>query len=95
MDGMKQARALPFWGNGEAPPKTGRAGEPDERGFVAIIKIFARTWPYLLPHIIGYWREVPRRRPAESGEPTDFAKSPAAWNKTRRKIIEPNQTGIL
>lgn len=74
MDGMKQAQALPFWGKGEAPPKTERAGEPDERGFAAIIKIFARTWPYLLPHIIGYWREVPRRQPAGAG---DVAKSEA------------------
>ena len=77
MDGMKQAQALPFWGKGEAPPKTERAGEPDERGFAAIIKIFARTWPYLLPHIIGYWREVKRRRPAGAREAGDVATSDA------------------
>ncbi len=77
MDGMKQAQALPFWGKGEAPPETERTGEPDERGFAAIIKIFARTWPYLLPHIIGYWREVSRRQPAGTGEPDDVAKSDA------------------
>ena len=77
MDGMKKAQALPFWGNGEALPKTERVREPDERGFAAIIKIFARTWPYLLPHIIGYWREVPRSRPAGDGEASDFAESNA------------------
>ena len=30
-----------------------------EHGFVAIVKIFARTWPYLLTYIKGYWREFP------------------------------------
>ena len=59
---MKQARALPFLGKGEAPPQEERVREADGRRFAAIIKIFARTWPYLLPHIIGYWREIPRSR---------------------------------
>jgi len=75
MDGMKQAQAFPFWGMGKATPETERAGEPDERGFTAIVKIFTRTWPYLLPHIIGYWREVPRRRLAGVGEAVDVTKS--------------------
>ena len=73
MDGMKQAQALPFWGKGEAPPKTERVREPDERGFAAIVKIFARTWPYLLPQVSGYWREVPRSRLARDGEAGEFA----------------------
>ena len=73
MDDMKQARAFPFWGYGKATPMRERAGESDERGFVAIIKIFARSWPYLLPHIIGYWREIPRRLPAGSGEAGEVA----------------------
>jgi ABC-type multidrug transport system fused ATPase/permease subunit len=78
MDGVKQAWSLPFWGSGEAPSETERAREPDERGFVAIIKIFARTWPYLLPHIIGYWREVSYRQPVQSGTPSDFAQGRAS-----------------
>lgn len=73
MDGMKQAQALPFWGKGEAPPKTERVREPDERGFAAIVKIFARTWPYLLPQVSGYWREVSRSRLARDGEAGEFA----------------------
>lgn len=77
MDELKQAKALPFWGKGEAPARSETAGAPDERGFVAIIKIFARTWPYLLPQIIGYWREAPKRRPAESDGQFDSANVPA------------------
>ena len=68
MDDMKQAHAFPFWGKGEAPPKTEGVREPDERGFAAIVKIFARTWPYLLPQVIGYWRDVPRSQLAGDGE---------------------------
>ncbi len=73
MDDMKQAHALPFWGEGQAPPQTERVREPDERGFAAIVKIFARTWPYLLPQAIGYWRDVPRSRLAGDGEAGDDA----------------------
>lgn len=65
---MKQARALPFLGKGEAPPQAERASEPDGRNFAAIIKIFVRTWPYLLPYIIGYWRELPGNRIAGNGK---------------------------
>ena len=48
----------------------------DDRGFVAILKIFARTWPYLLPHAVGYWREFPRQ-PARA---TSEAGPDAGWN---------------
>ena len=76
MDDMKQAHALPFWGKGEAPPTTERVREPDERGFAAIVKIFARTWPYLRAQVIGYWRDAPRSRLAgdcEAGDATSDA----------------------
>ena len=62
---MKQARALPFWGEGEAPTTREPGDAPDEQGFVAIVRIFIRTWPYLLPQILGRWRELPRRGSAE------------------------------
>lgn len=73
MEELRQARALPFIGNGEAPARSEKAEAPDESGFVAIIKIFVRTWPYLLPHIIGYWREIPHQRSARREESLDFA----------------------
>ena len=74
---MKQARALPFLGKGEAPPQAERGREADGRSFVAIIKIFARTWPYLLPHVIGYWREIPRSRAFGNRDRRDFAEGSA------------------
>ncbi len=65
MDELKQARALPFWGEGETPPASRPGKGPEDRGFVAIVRIFIRTWPYLLPQILGRWRELPRRGSAE------------------------------
>ncbi len=73
---MKEARAFPFWGKGEAPPETARAREPDGRKFAAIIRIFARTWPYLLPHVLGYWREFPRSPRDGNGEAREYASAP-------------------
>ena len=58
MDELTQARALPFIGDAEKLVAADKAQELDERGFVAIIKIFVRTWPYLVPHVVGYWREL-------------------------------------
>ncbi len=72
MDEMKQAQALPFWGGGEARPEVARA-TPNDTGLAAIVRIFARTWPYLLPHIIGYWREFPSRRRTGIDEANDVA----------------------
>ena len=63
MDDLKQARALPFWGEGDTPPEpTSKA--PEEQGFVAVFRIFVRTWPYLWPQIVGRWRELPRGKAA-------------------------------
>jgi len=77
IDLIKEARALPFWGGGKALPKAAGDGEGDQRNFAAIVRIFARTWPYLLPHIIGYWRELPRSRDLGDGEAGDLAQTDA------------------
>ena len=66
--GPRQAAALSFLGGGEAPPGLAAGDGRDERGFVAILRIFIRTWPYLLPHTVGYWREFPRRSARRGSE---------------------------
>ncbi len=60
MDDLKQARALPFWGEADTPPEPRPSKAPEEQGFVAVLRIFVRTWPYLWPQIVGRWRELPR-----------------------------------
>ena len=57
MSNSNRANALPFLGRGpvnENPKDSGVA----EKGFVAIAMIFARTWPFLKPYVVGYWREL-------------------------------------
>ena len=63
MDYPKQADAFPFWSEAAHPAQSDTDRPPDEGGIRAIVRIFIRTWPYLLPQIIGYWREVPRPEP--------------------------------
>ena len=35
-------------------------------GLVAIAMIFARTWPFLRPYVLGYWQEIPFRQATET-----------------------------
>ena len=69
MDDLKQARALPFWGEADTPPESQPGKAPEEQGFVAVLRIFVRTWPYLWPQIVGRWRELPRRVAAGGSAP--------------------------
>ncbi len=73
MDDLKQARALPFWGEADTPPEPPPGKAPEEQGFVAVLRIFVRTWPYLWPQIVGRWRELPRNKAAESDAAADGA----------------------
>ena len=76
MDDLKQARALPFWGQGEDPPESQPSKAPEEQGLVAVFRVFARTWPYLWPQIVGRWREFPCRAAAADEGSTE----PGAWS---------------
>ena len=80
MDNLKQTRVLPFWGNGEDAGTSEMKAAPDQRGFTDILKIFVRTWPYLIPQIVGYWREIPRRNAADLDGQTNSAKNPSPTN---------------
>lgn len=65
----QRARALPLWGEGEIPPERDRAAPDDVRGFTDVVRVFLRTWPYLMPMVMGYWREyrVPGVSRADAG----------------------------
>lgn len=70
MEDRELANALPAWGDTDIPRYSDRYRETDKRGFGDVIKIFVRTWPYLLPQILGHWREyaVPTSLIRPSGE---------------------------
>lgn len=70
MNDQELVNALPPWGDTDIPAYRDRYLETDDRGFSDVIKIFIRTWPYLLPQILGNWREyaVPTSLIRPSGE---------------------------
>ena len=88
MDDLKQARALPFWGEGDAPPESRPDKAPEEQGLVAVFRIFIRTWPYLWPQIVGRWRELPRGKDAdgENGKVGEAAAEAAAETWSFRHV---------
>ena len=49
--------AIPVWRAGEIPADRDHHAHEDIRGFVDVMRIFFRTWPYLAPLVLGYWRE--------------------------------------
>lgn len=54
MSNIDRADALTTWDGFEKPP--GR-DDVDQRRFSDVLLIFVRTWPYLRPLVMGYWRE--------------------------------------
>lgn len=57
MSNIDRATAITTWGKTDILPEGDRPVGPDDRKFTEIIKIFARTWPFLVPLIFGYWKE--------------------------------------
>ena len=52
----QRANAISVWGPAKLPSDT-EVRDPEDRGFTAVFRIFLRTWPYLRPMLIGYWRD--------------------------------------
>ena len=50
--------------------------ESDQRGFLAIVGIFMRSWPYLRPLIVGFWREKTLTGMAGRNRPWSFTHAP-------------------
>ncbi len=78
-DPGRQARALPFWGQGNTAPEAEPGQVTEERGILAILRVFIRTWPYLRPQVVGRWQEWPRRSLAGSASP-EGARAGEVWS---------------
>ena len=48
--------AISVWGPAKPVSET-ELPDPDDRGFTTVVRIFMRTWPFLRPMMIGYWRD--------------------------------------
>ncbi len=52
---VRASRALPIFGPGELPPDKLKSVADDDSGFVDVLKLFLRSWPYIRPQFLGRW----------------------------------------
>jgi ABC-type multidrug transport system fused ATPase/permease subunit len=71
----QRSKAIPVWGPGEIPADREHRADEDVGSFADVVKIFFRTWPFLLPLALGYWRERAVLRRTSWG-----ARDDSEWN---------------
>ena len=68
---------LPKWGAAPLPSDRNRHPADDRHGFADIVRVFIRTWPYIMPLVFGYWRGAdPLDEPASGPTPWQFRHAP-------------------
>ena len=50
-----RARALPTFNEGAIPAERDRALSSDDSGFLDVMKLLLRSWPYIRPQLLGHW----------------------------------------
>ena len=50
-----RARALPMFNEGLIPPERDRALASDDSGFLDVMRLLLRSWPYIRPQLLGHW----------------------------------------
>jgi len=91
---MDRARALPKLGFADTAP--GKPEGSSDKKFTEIVKIFIRTWPFIIPLVVGYWREktLSKAAAAGSGKDTGWSFHHAPFVVTILTLIGP-LTGTL
>ena len=51
----RRARALPIYARGEIPPDKNLSVDDDTSGFINVVLLFLRSWPYIRPQLLGRW----------------------------------------
>ena len=75
MNDIERANALPFLSEAKAESGPIKENSLEDTGFLSILKIFSRTWPFILPFIKGYWYEFGSRSEASQYSGTDSSGS--------------------
>ena len=75
MNDIERANALPFLSEAKAESEPIKENSLEDTGFLSILKIFSRTWPFILPFIKGYWYEFGSRSEASQYSGTDSSGS--------------------
>ena len=52
---QRRAQALPVFGQGDLPPDKLKTVEDDDSGFIHVLRMFLRSWPYIRPQFLGRW----------------------------------------
>ncbi|MCY3813099.1 MAG: ABC transporter ATP-binding protein [Gammaproteobacteria bacterium] len=50
-----RARALPMFNEGAIPPERDRTLASDDSGFLDVMRLLLRSWPYIRPQLLGHW----------------------------------------
>ena len=84
---LARVRQLPKWGDADIPQSRDRDAVEDDHGFSDIIKVFVRTWPYIMPLVLGYWR-ASSWRDSTTNEVGDAAQAPATpWSYRHAPVL--------
>ena len=52
---VRRANALPYFRQGELPPERMKDAEDDDSGFIHVLLLFLRSWPFIRPMFLGRW----------------------------------------
>ena len=50
-----RAKAIPYFRQGYLPPERLKDAEDDDSGFIHVLTLFLRSWPYIRPMFLGRW----------------------------------------
>ena len=59
---VRRANALPYFRQGELPPERMKDAEDDDSGFIHVLLLFLRSWPFIRPMFLGRWSYPYRAR---------------------------------
>ena len=51
----RRARALPIYARGTIPADKNLSVQDDSSGFLDVLRLFLRSWPYIRPQLLGRW----------------------------------------
>ena len=54
-ENYRRARALPIYARGEIPDDKNLTVKDDSSGFLDVLRLFLRSWPYIRPQLLGRW----------------------------------------
>ena len=55
VENHRRAKALPIYARGEIPSDKNLSVEDDSSGFLDVVRLFLRSWPYIRPQLLGRW----------------------------------------